>query len=135
MGDMVREGITRRIDGKSVRMYFHCPYCERRVGYLYDYYKHYTCRKCAKLNYSSQQKSGMDEFHQHPLQFVWAQDKKYPLYGVMGRDSPWQLQIFFRLSFSSNAKSAISVRSSLPAKSAKKAMPITSLREYHTFAC
>ena len=49
------------IDGKSVRMYFHCPYCGRRVRYLYDYYKHYACRKCAKLNYSSQQKSGMDE--------------------------------------------------------------------------
>lgn len=27
----------------------------------YDYYKHYACRKCAKLNYSCQQKSGMDE--------------------------------------------------------------------------
>lgn len=49
------------IDGKSVRMYFHCPYCGRRVRYLYDYYKHYSCRKCAKLNYASQQKSGMDE--------------------------------------------------------------------------
>lgn len=49
------------IDGKSVRMYFHCPYCGRRVRYLYDYYKHYACRECAKLNYSSQQKSGMDE--------------------------------------------------------------------------
>lgn len=48
------------IDGKSSRMYFHCPYCGRRVRYLYDYYKHYACRKCAKLNYSSQQKSGMD---------------------------------------------------------------------------
>lgn len=49
------------IDGKSVRMYFHCPYCGRRSRYLYDYYKHYACRECAKLNYSSQQKSGMDE--------------------------------------------------------------------------
>ncbi len=35
------------IDGKLVRMYFHCPYCGRRVRYLYDYYKHYACRKCA----------------------------------------------------------------------------------------
>ncbi len=49
------------IDGKSVRMYFCCPYCGRRVRYLYDYKKHYACRKCAKLNYASQQKSGMDE--------------------------------------------------------------------------
>ena len=42
-------------------MYLHCPYCGRRVRYLYDYYKHYVCRKCAELNYSCQQKSGMDE--------------------------------------------------------------------------
>lgn len=49
------------IDGKSVRMYFHCPYCGRRVRYLYDCHKHYACRKCARLNYASQQKSGMDE--------------------------------------------------------------------------
>ena len=49
------------IDGLSERLYFHCPYCGRRVRYLYDYYKHYVCRKCAKLNYASQQKSGMDE--------------------------------------------------------------------------
>ena len=49
------------IDGESVRMYFHCPYCGRRVRYLYDFCKHYACRECAKLNYSCQQKSGMDE--------------------------------------------------------------------------
>lgn len=49
------------IYGKSVRMYFYCPYCGRRVRYLYDRYKHYACRKCAKLNYSCQQKNGMDE--------------------------------------------------------------------------
>lgn len=46
--------------GKSERMYFHCPYCGRRVRYLYDYFKHYACRECAKLNYASQQKRGMD---------------------------------------------------------------------------
>jgi len=49
------------IDGISTRLYFHCPYCGRRARYLYDYYKHYACRECAKLNYASQQKSGMDE--------------------------------------------------------------------------
>ena len=49
------------IDGISERLYFHCPYCGRRVRYLYDYYKHYACRKCAKLNYASQQRNGMDE--------------------------------------------------------------------------
>jgi len=49
------------IDGKSVRMYFHCPFCGRRVRYLYDFHKHYACRECAKLNYSCQQKNGMEE--------------------------------------------------------------------------
>lgn len=48
------------IDGISERLYFHCPYCGRRVRYLYDYHKHYMCRGCAGLNYSSQQKNGMD---------------------------------------------------------------------------
>ena len=47
--------------GISRERYFHCPYCGRRVRYLYDCHKHYACRKCAKLNYSCQQKSGMDE--------------------------------------------------------------------------
>ena len=66
------------IDGLSERLYFRYPYCGkrvrylywrqeryvycgRRVRYLYDDDKHYRCRYCAKLNYSSQQKSGMDE--------------------------------------------------------------------------
>lgn len=49
------------IDGKSVRMYFHCPYCGKRVRYLYRRQGDYMCRNCAKLNYASQQKSGMDE--------------------------------------------------------------------------
>ena len=72
------------IDGKSVRMYFHCPYCGRRVRYLYDYYKHYACRECAKLNYSSQQKSGMDEIRlkmerivEKKLGYTWW-SKDYP---------------------------------------------------------
>lgn len=49
------------IDGISERLYFHCPHCGRRVRYLYDLHKYYACRKCAKLNYYIQQKSGMDE--------------------------------------------------------------------------
>lgn len=49
------------IDGKSTRLYFHCPYCGKRVRYLYRQQEHYMCRNCAKLNYSSQQKDGMDE--------------------------------------------------------------------------
>ena len=49
------------IDGKSTRLYFHCPYCGKRVRYLYRRWERYMCRNCAKLNYASQQKSGMDE--------------------------------------------------------------------------
>ena len=49
------------IDGKSERLYFHCPYCGKRVRYLYRRQERYMCRNCAKLNYASQQKSGMDE--------------------------------------------------------------------------
>ncbi len=72
------------IDGESVRMYFHCPYCGRRVRYLYDYHKHYACRECAKLNYSCQQKSGMDEMRlkmeriaEKKLGYTWWR-KDYP---------------------------------------------------------
>ena len=63
-GDSYTDLILSRvpgIDGKSVRMYFHCPYCGRRVRYLYRRQERYMCRNCAKLNYASQQKSGMDE--------------------------------------------------------------------------
>ena len=49
------------VDGKSTRLYFHCPYCGKRVRYLYRRQERYLCRSCAKLNYASQQKSGMDE--------------------------------------------------------------------------
>lgn len=63
-GDSYTDLILSRvpgIDGKSVRMYFHCPYCGRRVRYLYRRQERYMCRNCAKLNYASQQKSGIDE--------------------------------------------------------------------------
>lgn len=51
---------VRGLDGESVRMYFHCPRCGKRVRYLYKRQGCYMCRKCAKLNYACQQKSGMD---------------------------------------------------------------------------
>ena len=63
-GDSYTDLILSRvpgIDGKSVRLYFHCPRCGKRVRYLYRQQKSYMCRDCAKLNYSSQQKSGMEE--------------------------------------------------------------------------
>lgn len=49
------------IDGKSIRMYFHCPYCGERVRYLYHKRNQYMCRRCAKLNYRIQQVNGLDK--------------------------------------------------------------------------
>lgn len=49
------------IDGKSVRMYFHCPYCGKRVRYLYRKNDRYMCRHCAKINYRIQQVNGLDK--------------------------------------------------------------------------
>lgn len=57
-------GLSRvtNIDGSSQRLYFLCPCCERRVRYLYrNKNGFYLCRKCAGLNYKSQQVSGMAE--------------------------------------------------------------------------
>lgn len=72
------------IDGKSVRMYFHCPYCGKRARYLYRRQGGYRCRNCAKLNYASQQKSGMDEMRlkmgrivEKKLGYTWWR-KDYP---------------------------------------------------------
>lgn len=49
------------VDGKSIRMYFYCPYCGKRVRYLYHKRNQYMCRQCAKLNYRIQQVSGLDK--------------------------------------------------------------------------
>lgn len=49
------------IDGTTIRMYFLCPKCEKRARYLYKKDGAYQCRKCAKLNYGCQQKSGREE--------------------------------------------------------------------------
>ena len=50
------------IDGRSQRVYFLCPCCDRRVRYLYmGFDGRYKCRTCSKLNYKSQQVSGMEE--------------------------------------------------------------------------
>lgn len=56
-------GLARvpNIDGITMRMYFLCPECARRVRYLYKKDGGYQCRKCAKLNYGCQQKSGREE--------------------------------------------------------------------------
>ena len=63
-GDSYTDLILSRVPGideKSTRLYFHCPHCGKRVRYLYRRQERYLCRNCAKLNYASQQKSGMDE--------------------------------------------------------------------------
>ena len=55
-------GLSRvtNIDGYTQRLYFLCPCCDRRVRYLYrNRNGFYMCRKCAGLNYRSQQVSGM----------------------------------------------------------------------------
>ena len=49
------------IDGKSIRLYFLCPECGKRVRYLYKKDESIICRTCAKLNYASQQRSGIEE--------------------------------------------------------------------------
>lgn len=49
------------INGKSERMYFHCPYCGKRVRYLYNARKRYMCRHCLGANYRIQQAGGMDK--------------------------------------------------------------------------
>jgi len=41
--------------GGRARYYFSCPYCGERCRYIYLSRQHFKCRKCAKLNYSSQQ--------------------------------------------------------------------------------
>lgn len=54
---------VKNIDGKSQRLYFYCPCCERRVRYLYRNSQDgtYGCRICAGLNYRSQQVSGQEQ--------------------------------------------------------------------------
>ena len=70
------------IDGKSIRMYFHCPYCGRRVRYLYDFHKRYVCRHCLKANYRIQQTNGMDKLRKQmenvlvkKLQYYWWRER------------------------------------------------------------
>lgn len=48
------------VDGISYRLYFLCPKCGKRVRHLYKKDLLYQCRKCAKLNYGIQQRSGLN---------------------------------------------------------------------------
>jgi len=41
--------------GGAERLYFQCPYCLCQSRFLYMKLKHFKCRKCADLNYKSQQ--------------------------------------------------------------------------------
>ncbi len=48
------------VDGISYRLYFLCPKCGKRVRHLYKEDWLYQCRRCAKLNYGIQQRSGLN---------------------------------------------------------------------------
>lgn len=55
----VRLSRVPNVDGISFRLYFLCPKCGRRARHLYKKNLLYQCRKCAKLNYGIQQRSGL----------------------------------------------------------------------------
>lgn len=50
--------ISRKRNGYGgEQVFWLCPFCGGRVRYLYWYGKMFCCRKCAELNYHSQQKT------------------------------------------------------------------------------
>ena len=72
-------GLSRvpNIDGVSVRMYFLCPECGKRVRYLYKRNGAVSCRTCSKLNYESQQKSGCEEILRK-MRYIVEKQLEYP---------------------------------------------------------
>ena len=64
------------LSGITMRMYFLCPECARRVRYLYKKDGGYQCRKCAKLNYGCQQKSGREEIL-HKMRYIVEKKLEY----------------------------------------------------------
>jgi len=48
------ESISHNYGGPD-RLYFLCPFCNKRIRFLYLHQLHFKCRTCAKLNYYSQQ--------------------------------------------------------------------------------
>jgi hypothetical protein len=53
------ESVPNNYGGEKV--YFRCPYCDRRSRFLYLHRRHFKSRLCARLNYCSQQMSkGVD---------------------------------------------------------------------------
>ena len=71
-------GLSRvtNIDGKSIRLYFLCPRCGKRVRYLYKEHGTIICRKCVGLNYASQQKSGREEIL-HKMRYIVEKKLEY----------------------------------------------------------
>ncbi len=57
-------------------MFFLCPSCGKRVRYLYMHSDGWECRKCAKLNYASQQKSGIEEMI-HRMEYIVERELQY----------------------------------------------------------
>ena len=65
--------------GGQERIYFLCPKCNRRSRLLYQIAARFKCRKCAKLNYESQQ-YGSDEklAALRVTSFMWSRFKYNP---------------------------------------------------------
>ena len=58
------------------RVYFVCPYCQKRARFLYLKTKHFGCRDCAGLNYRSQQATKGHDLAAHKLiKFIYTKFK------------------------------------------------------------
>ena len=77
------------VDGISYRLYFYCPACGKRVRYLYRRFGFYICRKCAKLNYTSQQVNGLEELRLK-MQRIVEKDLSYLDWKIDHPDIPIQ---------------------------------------------
>ena len=57
--------------GGKPQTFFLCPQCGERVRYLYLKENHFLCRKCARLNYRSQQRTeGSMTYYEEGMDFV-----------------------------------------------------------------
>ena len=73
--------------GGNPRTYFICPFCGKRVQKLYLRWEEFRCRKCAELNYYSQQVTkGTDQCAQR-MQSVLRKE-----FGITDSSSPMDMQ-------------------------------------------
>ena len=67
--------ITRINNGfGGTRAFWLCPYCRRRVRYLYFNGNDFVCRECARLNYKSQQET-KDSMRDYRRGMAFAENK------------------------------------------------------------